>query len=52
VTIGVLVINIVWLLPWAIVSAYWSSYAFLCVLIAFSPLVVLAVRVGAGTTND
>ncbi len=52
VTIGVLLINVLWLLPWAIISARMPSYALFCVLVAVLPLVVLAVRVGSGTTND
>lgn len=52
VTIGVLLINVFWLLPWAIVSARMPFYALFCVLVAVLPLVVLAVKVGAGTIND
>lgn len=52
VTVGVLLINVTWLLPCAIISARLPSYAFLCVLAAVLPLIVLAVKVGAGTTND
>ena len=48
VTVGVLVINIVWLIPLALLSVrvpYWAA-AVCC--IALFPLLLLAIRIGAG----
>lgn len=52
VSLGVLFVNVFWLIPLAFVSSRHPSYSFLCVLIAFFPLSVLAIKVGAGITND
>lgn len=52
VTTAVLLINIFWLLPWAVMSTHWLFFAPVCAFAAVFPLVVLAVKIGAGTTND
>ena len=52
VTFGVLVVNICWLFPMAVVTSLYPSYAFLGMIAALTPLLVLAVKVGAGTTNQ
>ena len=52
VTSGVLVVNICWLFPIAIVTSLYPSYAFLGMIAALTPLLVLAVKTGAGTTNQ
>jgi Fuc2NAc and GlcNAc transferase len=48
VTLLVGLINITWLLPWAFVTARHPPYAVVYVVLAWLPLVVLAVAVGAG----
>ncbi len=52
VTVAILAVNICWLLPWAVISARWPSSGFLCALAAIFPLLILALRIGAGTTNE
>ena len=52
VTIGVLFINILWLLPWAFLSTKNPSYIFICISISTLPLIILTYWVGAGTKND
>lgn len=52
ITLGVLLINFIWLLPWALLATRHPSYALFFVLAATLPLIILAVLVGAGTTND
>ncbi|MCW8451145.1 MraY family glycosyltransferase [Legionella quinlivanii] len=48
VTLGVTVINITWLLPWAFISGFnWVS-GFICCLIAYLPLIFLAFLFNAG----
>jgi Fuc2NAc and GlcNAc transferase len=51
VTLGTLVINIVWLLPFAFLAATYSEYAIVFVVISLLPLVWGAVRIGAGTAS-
>ena len=48
VTLAVLVINVLWLLPWACVVALGYIDGLLALLIAYLPLAVLAVRFRAG----
>jgi len=48
VSLGVLVINIVWLLPLAFLAAKYSYWAMAICSIALAPLLFVAVRVGAG----
>lgn len=52
VTLGVLCINIIWLLPFSILAVLFPDKAFLLTLMALLPLVLFALRVGAGTTNS
>ena len=52
VTMGVLFINVAWLFPWAIFSVIFPEMDFICVVAALLPLVYLAIKVGAGTTNE
>ncbi len=51
VTVGVLLINFFWLLPWAVLSAHLPYFSPMCATAAVLPLVVFAVKVGAGTTD-
>lgn len=51
VTLGTLAINIVWLMPFAFLSAAYSEYAIGFLVIALLPLVWGAVRVGGGTAG-
>jgi len=48
VTLAVLAVNLLWLLPCAVLAACLPGYAAACVLLAFAPLVALAVASGAG----
>jgi Fuc2NAc and GlcNAc transferase len=48
VTLGVAVINLIWLLPLALSVARGSLYGLLGVAIAYAPLLALAVKFGAG----
>ncbi|MDH5523630.1 MAG: glycosyltransferase family 4 protein [Desulfobulbaceae bacterium] len=52
VTMGVLLINVAWLFPWAVFSVIFPEMDFICVVAALMPLVYLAIKVGAGTTNE
>lgn len=49
VTIGVLVINLIWLLPLAYLAAIFPSWGLVLCCGALLPLLLLALRVGAGT---
>ena len=51
VTLGTLVINIVWLTPFAFLAATYSEYAIVFLVISLMPIVWGAVRVGAGTAS-
>ncbi len=48
VTLTVVFINLLWLLPWAVLAALRPELARLCVVTALTPLVVLVIRAGAG----
>ncbi len=48
VTVAVLLIDLIWLLPCAVLAVRLPAYAAACVVVALAPLVVLAVAVGAG----
>jgi Fuc2NAc and GlcNAc transferase len=48
VTLAVLAVNVVWLLPWALLAAKYPTYAATSVLAALAPLALLAAVVGAG----
>lgn len=52
VTFGVLLINTLWLFPCAFISTMDPRYPLFCVPAAILPLIILAFRIGAGTTND
>ncbi|APR71764.1 MraY family glycosyltransferase [Acinetobacter haemolyticus] len=52
VTLGVLVINIVWLLPTAYLASQSVLMPELLILIAYIPLIVLAIYFGAGKTEN
>jgi len=52
VTLGVLAVNVLWLLPWAFFSISWPCYGLFFALIAYVPLVFFCVKVGAGTINE
>ncbi|MBU0907976.1 MAG: glycosyl transferase family 4, partial [Proteobacteria bacterium] len=51
VTLAVLGINIFWLFPLAFIAARYNEYAFVAVLVALTPLVWCAVKIGSGTGN-
>jgi Fuc2NAc and GlcNAc transferase len=48
VTLAILAVNVMWLLPWALLAAKFPSYAATSVLVALAPLALLAAVVGAG----
>jgi Fuc2NAc and GlcNAc transferase len=48
VTLGVLSINLLWLLPCALLATRWPQHALLIAVLALAPLVLLAVLAGAG----
>ncbi len=52
VTIGVLIINAIWLFPLAYLTARYEYWAPLFSLIAITPLIFIAYRVDAGINND
>jgi len=52
VTQCVLAVNVFWLMPWAYLAMLFESWAPVICFMAMLPLVVVAFRVGAGTTND
>lgn len=52
VTLGVLVINMVWLLPLAWVAVVFPRWDWLLLLIAYLPLGLLAFRLGAGQSEE
>jgi len=52
VTIGVLLINLFWLFPLAFISMIYPKQGILIVLLAFLPLTVLALKFGAGRTEQ
>lgn len=52
VTQGVLAINVFWLLPWAYLAIRFEVWAPAFCAIAMLPLIVVALQVGAGTTDD
>jgi Fuc2NAc and GlcNAc transferase len=51
VTILVIVINVLWLFPWACIAAAHPDKAMLCVLAALLPLIIIALAIGAGRTR-
>lgn len=52
VTLGVLAVNVLWLLPWAFFSISCPCYGLFFALIAYVPLVFFCMKVGAGTINE
>ncbi|MCU7938291.1 MAG: glycosyltransferase family 4 protein [gamma proteobacterium symbiont of Bathyaustriella thionipta] len=51
VTLGVLVINLFWLLPLAWLGHHYSQLLMISIVLAYVPLVILAMRHGAGHKN-
>jgi len=51
VTLGVLAVNILWLLPLAILTQNYVSFSGVFILLAYLPLVVLAIKSKAGLSN-
>lgn len=48
VTVGVIIVNLFWLFPWAWAAAVYPSRAMFCVIAALAPIVVVALLAGAG----
>ena len=51
VTIGVVVINLFWLLPLGYLASTYPFWGLLCCVIAWTPLVTIVIKVGAGHTD-
>lgn len=52
VSVAVLLVNVIWLLPLAGLSAYWPTFGFILAILAYLPLLFVIIKLGAGTTND
>jgi Fuc2NAc and GlcNAc transferase len=52
VTVGVIVINLVWLFPLVYLASAYPHWGLLCCATAWAPLVVLALNVGAGRSES
>lgn len=52
VTLAVLAVNVFWLFPCAFFSVFWPDSGHFLALLAYSPLVLCCVMVGAGTLNE
>ena len=52
VTLGVMAINILWLLPLAFLATSYSGYGWFCIATAYFPLIAIAVNSGAGIANS
>lgn len=52
VTVLVLSVNILWLLPLALVAALWPNWGFPLCVVALTPLAILAILSGAGRTES
>jgi Fuc2NAc and GlcNAc transferase len=52
VTFSMTLINVVWLLPWALIATRSPGQALWCLIAALGPLVVLAFVLGAGARDD
>lgn len=52
VTSAVLLTNVFWLLPWAYLANRFDAWAPWFCLLAMLPLLIVAINIGAGTTND
>jgi len=51
VTIMVLLINVLWLLPLALLAHYYSQWLWMMLFVAYVPLIILARKMGAGLYN-
>lgn len=52
VTLAVAAINVAWLMPWAIAAAVYQVDGLVCLLLAYLPLVALAVKFHAGKLEN
>jgi len=52
VTIAFLLVNVLWLVPWAWIATTQPAYGMIVSVAALAPLFVIAVRLGAGRTGD
>ncbi len=51
VTLAAWLVNVLWLLPLALLATLWPQKGALCLAVAYMPLLVLAHRLGAGRTD-
>jgi Fuc2NAc and GlcNAc transferase len=52
VTLGVLAVNVLWLLPWAFCSISWPEYGWFFTFFSYIPLTMVCLMIGAGKKND
>lgn len=52
VTLGVLAVNVLWLLPWAFCSISWPDYGWFFTFFSYLPLTVACLMIGAGKKKD
>ena len=52
VTAAVIAINLIWLLPWSVLTIMFPAYAIVAVVAALGPLALLAALVGSGRRED
>ena len=52
ISLAALGINLFWLFPLAFLASSFSQWGVACMVVALTPLVFLAVKVGAGTSNE
>lgn len=52
VSLSVLAINFLWLAPWAFAAAFYPHWAVYATVVALLPLVVLAIKLGAGSKRE
>ena len=52
VSLLVLVVNVFWLFPLAVLCTYLPQLEFAMTILAYSPLIVAVIKIGAGTSND
>ena len=52
VTLAVLVVNLLWLLPWSVVAVRWPNYEAVCLILAYTPLLITEIWLEAGKSAE
>jgi Fuc2NAc and GlcNAc transferase len=52
VSIAFIVVNVLWIAPWALLAAYFPNIGAACTVAALAPLFLLAARLGAGRPGE